>query len=591
MKTFWKIVFGSMLGALMAIAVMAALGISLVGSLATIAPKHAAKPSGNTILRIGFATPTAERGSEKFYFSRSGGASLASTISLYSMVRAIDAAASDDAVSFIYITPDMPELSMSQAEEVRAALGRFRNAGKAVVSYCNTMYDESYYLASVADRVMFNPCGEVMMVGTGTSVLFFKDALDKLGIDVQLIRHGKYKSAGESFVRSDISGDNLEQNRAMVRSLQTSRSLEIAASRGFSADDYNRWIDNLELTDAESLLSNGLVDQLCHLDSLEAYLCQLAGEEDADDLDIIDIEDYAASVSGNNRSHDKIAVVYCDGELVTGAGMEGAVSCEEIDDILERLQKDSTVKAVVLRVNSPGGSALGAEMINHRLSLVQEVKPVIASYGDYAASGGYWISARADKIYTDNTSLTGSIGAFSLIPSFGKALKGKLGVNVVGITSNSHGGMLSMIDPLDEKETAFFQKEVERVYSQFTALVADGRSMSESEVDNLGQGRVWTGKDAIEAGLADACGGLVDAIAYAEAVTGLTDGDYRVVEYPVVKTAAEKIMESISQVRTQAGAAKAVGDNPLRALESAYSGLRTASRPQVYARMPYVYLF
>lgn len=589
MKTFFKIVIGSLVGCLLAAIVLTMLGISLIGSVASLTQKQAPSISGNAILRLTFTTPITEQAREQLNFSQFSGASFNENPSLYSIIRAIDDAAGDPRISFIYMKPEMPALTPAQAEEIRAALLRFRESGKAVVSYSNQMTDSGYYLASMADKVLFNAYGEVFMAGISTSVMFFKDALDKLGIDVQLIRHGKYKAAGESFIQSDISPENRKQNEDMVDSMWSETVKEIASSRGFSAEDYNRWLDNLELTDAASLLERGLVDQLCYRDELEEYICSLAGADDADGLDFIDVEDYAKMAERTSRQRNRIAVVYCDGELVVEEGMQGTVAASTITKALADVRRDSTVKAVVLRVNSPGGSSLAAEMINRELGLLKEVKPVIASFGDYAASGGYWISARADKIFTDNATLTGSVGVFSIIPAFGRALSSKVGINVVTVNSNRHSDILSMMDTFDGEETAYMLRNVEKVYADFTELVADGRSMSVEQVDSLGQGRVWAGRDAVKIGFADERGGLRDAVLYAQAVAGLDDGEFRITEYPRVKSTMEKIMETIST--TGSGTASVLSADPLRLIGNAYSYLKKTGKPQIYARMPYIYDF
>lgn len=589
MKTFFKIVIGSLVGCLLAAFVLAMLGISLIGSVASLTEKQAPSVSGNTILKLTFSTPVTEQAREQLNFSQFSGASFSENPSLYSIVRAIDNAALDPRISFIYMKPDMPALTPAQAEEIRAALVRFRESGKAVVSYSNQMTDGGYYLASMADKVLFNAYGEVFMAGMSTSVMFFKEAMDKLGIDVQLIRHGRYKAAGESFIQSEISPANREQNEEMVNSMWSETVRKIAFSRGFSEGEYNGWLDNLELTDAASLLERGLVDQLCYRDELEDYICSLAGADDAKGLKFIDVEDYAKLPGRTSRSRDKIAIVYCDGELVVEEGMQGTVAASSTAATLAEVRRDSTVKAVVLRVNSPGGSSLAAEMINRELGLLKEVKPVIASFGDYAASGGYWISARADKIFTDNATLTGSVGVFSIIPAFGRALRSKLGINVVSINSNRHSDILSMMDTFDEEETSYMLRNVEKVYADFTALVAEGRSMSVEVVDSLGQGRVWSGADAVRIGFADQRGGLRDAVLYAQTVAGLDDGEFRITEYPRVKSTVEKIMETVST--TGAGTSSGLSADPLGIIGNAYSYLRKTGKPQIYARMPYIYDF
>ena len=587
MKTFWKIFFGALLAFLVASILSMLIFFGILGTMFGGTSQKPQPPTRETILRLDFNIPVDEQSADSFQWNPLAGPNLASSVSLYNYVRAIDRAAEDPAIKFIYMTPDQPVLSQCQSEEIRAALQRFRASGKAVVSYSNQMTDGGYYLASVADKVFMNSYGDAVMTGKSSSMVFFKDALDRLGINVQLIRHGKYKSAGETFVKTDISPENREQNEVMLRSMWNAMVEDICASRGLDPEAYNRWIDRLELTDGPSLLAHGLVDELLFETEVQDYLCSLMGVAKAKDLRFVDIDRYANSLTGKNtRSHDKIAVVYCSGEIVVD-GPEGTLAGQQMARTLAEIRKDESVKAVVLRVNSPGGAAQGAEMINHEIGLLKEVKPVIASYGDYAASGGYWISARADKIYTNRSTLTGSIGVFSLIPNFGNALRKKVGVNIVNINTHRHSGIMSLMEPLDAAEQAYMSRMTERVYSDFTELVAEGRRMPVEKVDELGQGRVWTGSDAVERGLADEIGTLTDAIDYAAVAAGLEGDSYRVVEYPEARNFMTRLMESFSRTR----ASLETLSDPLSALEKSYARLRKENRATVYARLPWIYSF
>lgn len=600
MKTFGKIVFGSALGYILASLFGLFIFIfSIVSIAGSSSGKSAPLPSGESILVIDFSRPVTEQAEETFNLaagsSGSVSTSLGGSISLYSMVKAIETAATDPQIKFIYMKPDDPALTMSiaTAEEVRRALAEFRSAGKAVISYSNQLTGEGYYLASVADRVMFNAYGDPMIFGMSTGVVFFKDALDKLGVEMQLIRHGKYKAAGEQFTKNGMTPENQEQNQAMIDAMWKGWAEDISASRGFSADEFNGWLDNLELNSPQALLDKGLVDELCYQSDVDEYLCSLCDVDDADNLKMTDIAGYAAAKvkSSPVGAKEKIAVVYADGEILVDSPNDRNISGIQFADILADIRKDSTVKAVVLRVNSPGGAAQGAEMINHELGLLKERKPVIASFGDYAASGGYWIAARADRIFCDRSTLTGSIGVFSLIPSFGNALNRKVGVNIVSVNSNRHSDMLSMMRPLDNDEAAYMEQSIEKVYGDFTALVAEGRKMPVEKVDELGQGRVWTGIDAVNAGLADETGGLADAIRYAENIAGLTGSSFRIVEYPEVKTAYERIIESLSGTYSAVKSTAEAASSPVSAFEAAYSSLREETSARIYARIPYVFEF
>ncbi len=592
MKTFWKIVFGSTLGCILASIVGFILFFSLIGSIAGMAGKTTSLPAGEKILRLDFSKPVTEQSQESFSIVGSS-PSFGTSISLYDMVKAIEAAAEDPQIKFIYMKPEnAATMSLSATEEVRAALSRFRESGKAVISYSDILTNQGYYLASVADKIMFNAYGDAMMFGMSSGIIFFKDALDKLGIDMQLIRHGKYKAAGEQFTKNELTPENREQNQVLIDGIWKSIVSEIAASRDFTAEEFNSWIDNLDLTNAKVLLEKGIVDELCYHSDLEDYLCGICNAKDVKDLNFVDVADYAKSkVKQSIKIKNKIAVVYADGEIVVENSpmQRGGIAGTEFAGILSEIRRDSTIKAVVLRVNSPGGSAQGAEMINHELGLLKAVKPVVASYGDYAASGGYWISARADKIFVDNTTITGSIGVFSMMPSFGKALNKKVGVNVASINSNRHSDVMSLMRPLDADEVKFMESNIEKVYTDFTSLVAEGRKMTVEQVDEIGQGRVWTGTDALRIGLADERGGLVDAIRYAESLVG--DGkELRIVEYPAVETAYEKLMKGFSSAQAGIETAGRTATDPLFPIEAAYSRLRNETFVTL-ARLPYIYDF
>ena len=546
MNNFWKIFLAALLGCLVALGLiffifMGSLGAALAGgsSKTAVVPPH-------SILKIDFSTPISERGQSSFSLQNIQNFSMEDGMPLLTAIRAIDQAASDPGVKFIYLNTDKMNMSMTCAEELRQALSRFRESGKPIIAYSNGYDNLSYYLASVADKVIINTYGEAMLTGVGTSLTFFKDLLDKLGVDVQLIRHGKYKAAGEQFTQNHLTDENREQNQVLINSIWTSLTEEIAASRDFSADDLNRWIDNLELLDAETLLERGIVDQAMYKDELEDYLCTLFDVKEAKDLKFADFSTYAANKlkDEGKKVKDKIAVIYADGEIDMSGNPDTDIVGEVLARRLKKLEQDSSVKAVVFRVNSPGGSVQASEIINRAMLNLKAVKPVIASYGGYAASGGYWISSNTDYIFTDNTTITGSIGVFSMVPNIGGGLEKTLHVNTASVGSNKHSDMLNGMRKLDDAEVEYMQKMIEKIYTEFTGLVSRGRNMTPEQVDEIGQGRVWTGRDALTLGLADAKGGLVDAIAYAAAAANLDK--YRVVEVPEHKSMFAQMMSQMA---------------------------------------------
>lgn len=508
-------------------------------------------------------------------------------VGIWNAVQAINAAAADAGVQYIFIKSDGVSADLAQLEEVRKALANFRQSGKPVISYVESPSTASYYLASVADKVYMsaNAGASPMIVGISSQMFFLKDLLDKLGVNVQLIRHGKYKSAGEMFIRNSPSPENLEQNQVMINSIWNAIAAEVAQSREMTPEAFSAMIDNLELNDASDMLNNSLVDGILDREGLREKLAALAVEEDFSDVKMIPFADYAAVKGvGNQTSKKKIAVIYADGDIVDG--YESAnVAGDRFASIISKIRKDESVQAVVLRVASPGGSVLGSDKIKVEIDRLRAEKPVIASYGSYAASGGYWISASCDKIFSDNTTLTGSIGCFSMIPDVSKTAKDLLHVGVTLVSSSKHGGMYSLMKPLDEDEAAYMQKSIETIYSQFVTTVSEGRDLSPEFVDSIAQGRVWTGSDAIGIGLVDSIGTLEDAVAYAASMAGEADlAAWTVEAYPKPASLMESIMESLGSGMKQD---EVFAGTPFKAIGKAFRNWSWESSEHTFARMPY----
>ena len=486
------------------------------------------------VLKIDFKNPIAER--------KSGGSSMdlmsivngtPGSVTLLSYISAIDAAAQDKNIGMIYMTPENVSCGTAQLEELRAALERFRKAGKPIVAYCENFSNGSYYLASVADKVILDPASESMITGVGTQMIFLKDVLDALGVDVQLIRHGKYKAAGEMYTRSEASPENRLQNEVLVGSIWKTISTQIAASRGCTPEQFNQWVENLDMIHAADYKAKGLVDETWYKDEVDKYLAEQNGVSKISEVSFVKINKYASKLKKGSRKN-KIAVVYADGEIVN-SGSDADIVGSKMANTLRKVREDKKVKAVVFRVNSPGGSAQAAEAIRHELQLLRAEKPVIVSFGDYAASGGYWISAESDYIFSDYNTLTGSIGVFGLIPSVGNAIRKNLKVNIETVGTTSHSDMMSGMRKLNDQEVEYVQRQIEKIYDDFTSLVSNGRGMSKDSVDAIGQGRVWSGADAMRIGLVDKQGGIQDAIDYAAQKVGLSKEDYRLSIYPVAK--------------------------------------------------------
>lgn len=477
----------------------------------------------------------AERGGSNFDFSLTGGLSSSSTISLLNVERALEKAAEDDDIALVFLRPDKISAGMAATEELRRSLERFSRSGKPVVCYGVTFGNGSYYLGSVGDRVFMHPDSEGSLTGLASTSMYYKDLLDSLGVKVELIRHGSYKSAGEPYVRSEMSAENREQNLALLRSFWEPMVEDMAASRGLSADSLRYWADHLALGDSQDWLDKGLVDGLKYRDEMDDYLCHLFGMNYPDQLKKVSMSDYVKDIK--NKGSDKIAILYAEGDIVrSGGGIAGEKFSREI----AKVRADSTVKAVVFRVNSPGGEVVAAEMIRREIELLKKDKPVIASYGAYAASGGYLISAGADRIIADNASITGSIGVFGMSVGYGEALKKKLHINTFAVGTNDHSDMGTGLRTLDGEELVWHQKTVDRIYDDFVSIVSEGRGMDKEAVDAIAQGRVWSGKDALANGLVDERGTLLDAVRCAAEAAGLKK--YRIVAYPAKKNLLESLM-------------------------------------------------
>ncbi len=578
MKNFWKIALAAFIGVLAATLFLFLIGIGAIGSLAALGNEAPAVPTGNFILKISGAVT--EQKSESLNFNPlSSKVDLSNSTGILDMVRAIDQAATDPTVKLIYIRPDNMSIGLADAEELRVALTRFREIGKPVIAYSDAMSTGIYYLASMADKVILNPYADVMLSGMSSANFYFKDLIDKLGIDIQLIRHGKYKSAGEPYIRNAMSPENREQYECMLGTMWETITDGIAQSRDFSREDFCSWVDNLAIHSASDAKDKGLVDELWFKDEVEDYLRNLLEVDDKDDLKITGISNYASvKVKPNIRTKDKIAVIYADGEIVMGDSGEGQIGDNFAKEIA-KARKDSTIKAVVFRVNSPGGSVQASAIIRHEIDLLRKEKPVVASYGAYAASGGYWISCGCDKIFSNRATLTGSIGVFGLLPSFGNALKKNLHINVETVSTNRHGAMVDGFTPLDEQEVAWMQNMIENTYTEFTGLVADGRGMNRDAVDEIAQGRVWAGGNALSIGLVDEIGTLQDAINYAASMVDLET--YQLVEYPAPMSTMDRLMKMFNEK----SAGVDVLPEPLEEVADEVKYIISIDRPTVMARM------
>lgn len=520
--------------------------------------------------------------------------SAVASIGLLDAVNAIHKAAEDPGVKYIYLKTDNAASSLTYLEELRKTLTDFRKSGKPVVVYGEAFTSGSYYLASVADKIYTTSHhgGNDFFLGISGRMIFLKDLLDKLGVNYQLIRHGKYKSAGEMYAKNAPSPENMEQNQAMIDSMWETIEEETASSRDISVDSLNFFIENLTISYPEDMVKHNLADGLLSMEELKDKLASLASKEKYKDVKFIPFKDYVtAKVKANLSAKKKIAIIYADGNIVEQDDPNN-ISGNRFSSVIAKVRADSSVKAVVFRVNSPGGTVLSANKIKEQIDLTKAVKPVIASYGNYAASGGYWISSNCDHIFSDATTLTGSIGCFSAIPEFGKTLKDIAHVNITPVKSHKHSDMLSLTRPFDAEETQWMQDYVDDIYTSFVNLVAEGRGKSYESVDSIAQGRVWTGKDALKIGLVDEIGTLEDALRYTASVAGDSDLDnWNVVAYPKPMSFMEQLKQQLGKGNKEEVMVNAFAGTPLEYVaKTLLDWQKTWTKGNgdlVFARMPF----
>jgi len=549
MKSFLKSTLAAACGVLLVFVVVIMFFGAIFGALATAGEGTPTIPSEGVLKIDMSAINITEQQQESDPMEMLAGGSTTETIGLLNAINAINTAANDPAVKYIYLLTDGSMASSTTLEELRASLSKFKNSGKPIIAYTESPSTGSYYLASVADKIYMTSYqgASAMVTGVSSQMIFLGDLFKRLGINMQLVRYGKYKSAGEMYTRSSSSAENREQYQRLVDSMWESMSGEIAESRGMSVETLDKYIDNIELNLPEDFLRCGMVDSLYTREQLQNQLAVLAVKEDYKDVKMIPFADYAAAKAPVSKASKSIAIIYADGEIIDGSDTK-QIAGDRFAKLIEKARRDSTVKAVVLRVNSPGGSVLASEKIKHELDLLGEVKPIVASYGSYAASGGYWISNNCDKIFTNKTTLTGSIGVFGLIPDVSGTLKSIAHVNIESVNSHKHSDMLNGMRPFDDAEHNYMYRSIDNIYKLFLATVSEGRGISEAEVDAVGQGRVWTGSDALGIDLVDEIGTLEDALHYTASIAGDPDlNNWDITSYPKPQTSIEAIMSLLGQ--------------------------------------------
>ena len=466
---------------------------------------------------------------------------------LNDILRNIEYAKTDKNIKGIYLELSSIPTSTATLQEIRSKLAEFKESGKFIVCYGESYSQTAYYMASVADHIWLNPEGMLDLHGMASQIMFYKRMLDKLDVEMQIVRgpNNRFKSAVEPYFLEKMSEANREQMEKLLGTVWGEILNAISQSRNISVEKLNEIADNLELmTNAQKALDYGLVDKLYYKDQVLEELKSLTGSTDK--VNAINNANYAKSYKIKNKSKNEVAIIYATGTISDGKGdEETGIYSENLSKTIRKAREDKNVKAVVLRVNSPGGSAVASAIIGRELDLTKEVKPVIVSMGNYAASGGYWISAKADYIFADPTTLTGSIGVFGTFPNAQGLLNDKIGLTFDVVKTNENADFGSITQPLTEFQYSKLQQNVVKTYNDFTMRVAEGRGLTQTYVDSIGQGRVWAGADAIELGLVDQLGDMEDAIAFAAAKAELGD-DYVVTEFPKAKDFFSRIVESMN---------------------------------------------
>lgn len=466
-------------------------------------------------------------------------------IGLTDVINAIEAAKTDDNIKGISILNDESSLGLAQYKDLRNALESFKKSGKFVWAYANTYSQKEYYLNSVANTIYLNPAGDLDFKGLSSEVMFFKDFQDKSGIHMEVIRHGKYKSAVEPFLDNKMSDANREQITALLNSIWGIVSADISKSRNIPLPKLNEIANGLLARTPEMAKQQHLVDIIAYEDVYHDAIRKVLKVDKDEDYNKISISDYTqnhVTTALADTSSDQIAIIYAQGEIGSGEGDVNTIGEGSMRRSLQEARKNDDVKAIVLRIDSPGGSALTSDLIWREIEITKKVKPVVVSMGNYAASGGYYIACNANKIFAENNTITGSIGVFGMLPNF-SPLANKLGINSEQVKTHENSANYSPFVPVDEKFKAFTLEGVEKVYNTFVTHVAEGRKMTFAQVDSIAQGRVWSGTEALKIGLVDKIGGLNDAIAEAAKIAKVKK--YSTQNYPEYEKTLNDLLSNL----------------------------------------------
>lgn len=564
MKQFFKFMFASFAGTLLTLLILLFIFIGMITAVISMSEDNEVKLKPNTVLVADFSVPVSDRSPknpfENFDFSTFKSSN---PIGLNDILKNIEKAATDPNIAGIYL--DLSEVSsgMANLQEIRHKLVEFKTSGKWIITYGESFSQGAYYLASVSDEIYLNPKGMILFKGLNSQIAFLKHMLEKVEVEMQIIRgpNNQFKSAVEPFMYDKMSDANRLQTEKLLNSVWSEMVADISASRNISVSELNLIADELAVSNAKKALELKFVDGLAYKDEILSKLRAKTDKAEKDKIEQVTLSKYTnAKVGEDSKSKNKVAVIYAVGEIAGGDGSDNSIGSEGLSKTIRKAREDDKIKAIVMRVNSPGGSALASEIIRREVELAKNEKPFIISMGNVAASGGYWISTNADYIFSDANTITGSIGVFGVIPNMQKLFNNKFGITFDRAMTNNNADFIDVMQPLSPFQEAKIQQEVAEIYNDFTSLVASTRNLRQTFVDSIGQGRVWTGTDALEIGLVDEIGGIEKAIAYAAEKAEL-GSDYRVTELPEQKEPFQQLIEEMSgQTRTKAALKAELGE-------------------------------
>ena len=588
MKGFWKYTLATIVG-IVILSIISFLIAIAIGSSMISKSEKAATIGPNTVLYLNFDVPMYDKAPSDIQslLSRTN-IDESSAIGLNTILRNIDKAKNDNNIKGIFIETSTVSGGIAMADEIREALQNFKKAdsSKFIVTYSKSLTQSGYYLATVSDMIFVNPEGNLPFQGLSAEIMFYKNLLDKLDIKVDVFRPEgcKYKSAVEPFIMNKMSEANKEQMQRFISNTWDYMLDGIAESRHLTKDQLNNIADNLLITNAKDAVKFGLIDKAAPYDEVVNYIKKITGTPDNNKLKLVTLSKYntVKGTSQKEYSKDRIAIIYALGQIYDGKGNDTKIGDETLAKSIKEAREDKNVKAVVFRVNSPGGSALASEVILREIQLTKKVKPVIASFGTYAASGGYYISCQCNKIVCEKFSLTGSIGVFAMIPNAQKFINEKIGITTDQVGTNKNSRHVSPLDETTPDMKNYWIAQVNNIYKTFIGHVAEGRSMTTVAVDSIGQGRIWIGTDAKEIGLVDEIGGLEKAVDIAAQTANITN--YRILTLPREKD----IYTAISELLQNSNDNKDIKISQLGILYPYYKSLKYLSEMKgIQARMPY----